>query len=48
MKPILEKKTAQFIEQLTSQGGPPIYKLPVKEARKVFAQQKTLKQRGVA
>jgi acetyl esterase/lipase len=29
MKAILERKTALFIEGLTAQGGPPIYKLPV-------------------
>jgi len=36
MKPILEKHTEQFIEDLKAAGGPPIYKLPVKEARKVL------------
>jgi acetyl esterase/lipase len=32
----LEKKTAHFIQELTSKGSPPIYKLPVAEARKVL------------
>jgi acetyl esterase len=36
MRAILESKTALFIEGLTAQGGPPIYKLPVQEARKVL------------
>lgn len=32
----LEKKTARFIEQATAKGGPPLYKLPLSEARKVL------------
>jgi acetyl esterase len=36
MKAMLEKNTARFIEEVMAQGGPPIYKLPVEEARKVL------------
>lgn len=36
MQVFLEKKTAHFIAELTAQGGTPIYKLPVKEARQVL------------
>lgn len=33
---ILEKKTQRFIDQLTAKGGPPLYKLSIREARKVL------------
>lgn len=36
MKPILEKRTAQFIEEVAASGGKPLYKLTVQEARKVL------------
>jgi len=36
MNPILDKKTEQFVQELKAAGGPPIYKLPVREARKVL------------
>lgn len=36
MKPILEKHTQAFIDHLKSMGGPPIYKLPIAQARKVL------------
>ncbi len=36
MKPVLEKHTQAFIDHLKSLGGPPIYKLPIHEARKVL------------
>lgn len=32
----LEKNTAQFIKEVSSQGGPPLYKLSISEARKVL------------
>jgi acetyl esterase len=36
MKAMLEKKTGRFIEEVTAQGGPPLYKLPVEDAREVL------------
>jgi acetyl esterase len=36
MKPILEKRTAQFIEEVAASGGKPLSKLTVQEARKVL------------
>lgn len=32
----LERNTAQFIKELSAQGGPPLYKLSVSDARKVL------------
>ena len=32
----LDSKTAKFIEELNAKGGPPIYKLPVNDARNVL------------
>ena len=32
MKPILDQTMERFVQELKAAGGPPIYKLPVREA----------------
>ncbi len=36
MNPVLEKQTQHFIDAITSKKSPPIYKFPVKDARKLL------------
>lgn len=36
MKPILDQKTERFVQEVEAAGGPPIYKLPIQQARQLL------------